>query len=378
MSSTRFLPFSRRASIAIAVWFVCVLLVPVLAFLEGNRSENIDQRAFQPWPGVEPTHLLDSRYYRRLDRFLTDHLPIRDEAIRTQAEGLVRTRPQVNGVVEGGDGYLFLTEEQSIWCPPPMFSPQVVDAIARARQTLTDHGIDSVVAITPDKFVIMADKVPAWLPGLACARDQDRALRAELERRPEAGVPDLWTTLLQRRTETSRPIFWKLDSHLAGEGRTIAVQTIVDALAPGTFDEGATVERPDTTEGDLALLQGLRRSETLHARLVQRRDVAIVTDSQHPANPLVNITAVHTTGTGRVIPGRTVVIHDSQFGNETWRDQLAPWFEQATFVHWDLLSDPRAVAALRKADHVVIESVERYRFRFVSTLPPVLDAAFGH
>lgn len=371
-------PLSRRACIVISAWFVLLLLTPLIAFTAGNRSENVDQRRFQAWPGLQVDRGLDSRYYRSMDRFLTDRSPIRDEAIQAKGEVTNQFSTVVNGVINGQDGWRFLVEELTPACYPQYSTEQRVAAIQSVHQQLNERGVESLFVISPDKFTIMGDKLPARTKDLGCARAAHQLFRQSLSYGPRGEAVDLWDVLERQRNDSPNPVFWKNDSHLTAEGRTAVVRSVVDRLSPGLFDDKSVVEVTDVNDySDLARLQGIMTTERVKAHAIKRPDVELkkTTVIQAPG-AVESVTSYVSSGPGRVIPGNTVVINDSQFGPESGRqEQLAPWFERSTFIHWDLLETPQAVAALGKADRLVVESVERYSWKIVAYLAKAIAAA---
>ena len=127
--------------------------------------------------------------------------------------------------------------------------------------------------------------------------------------------------------------FLHTDSHLAPPARIAVVRAVVEHLAPGTWSDTAVTDQgQQPTSTDLSRMIGTNTAETVAQLGIERP----------PASP--------------VVPGRTVIVHDSQF--ELAADDLRPWFEQITFVHWEQLDDPETAALLRSADRIVLETVQ--------------------
>ncbi len=364
----------RWTSVA-AAWFLLLLSVPGVLALSGSRPRAVEKRSLAPWPGLPWHRFLDGDYYSALDRWAADRLPLRDRAIALQSRIDVDLLGESRPVLPGRKGWLFLGEELERACHPVVTPDAVVRGLARSTSVAEARHVPVVWMIVPDK----ATSLPSLVDGgpIGCALAGHRALQSAIDARPD--LPIVFPNQ-ELAAEVSRrgaaAVWWQGDSHQTSWGHLVEVRRALDLLAPGLYDARRARPVSTTQDADLWRLLGRPRDETVTGVEIRRPDVTTKSLAGAPDGSNRALRAYHSSG-GRVVPGRTVVVCDSHF---TGRDQglLAPWFEDVTFIPWDVVDSPAARAALGGADRLVVETVEREQARLANRSADVVDALGGH
>lgn len=356
-------PLRRWLDRLVAVGFVVALATPAFLLALGYRPLDLENRAPAAFPRVSLRSLTDPEFYVGIDRFLNDNLPLRPEAVQVHA-GIDRgilggtTNPDV---IEGRDGWLFHVVELHPRCD--FDAAHVLDQIDAAAGGLRAAGIEFRYLVAPDKHAIYPDKLPSPIPtGPPCSDAWRDALRAGLAARPDTTV-ETWTPVLAARAATpTAPLYYSGDSHWTPLGAMPTVQALVESLAPGTWDDREiVVDGTETRATELTRLIGLPAVERV-PRLVVRPGVVVheqlIETGVHleSARDIPWFTVV--AGGRRVVPGRTLVVYDSFYGD--LMERISPWFAESVWVHeGDLLNHPELADALPPFDTVVFERAER-------------------
>lgn len=366
----------RSTSILITAWFVVITLVPALLGLAGVRASARDNRELRSLPKLSPRTWLDPDTWAQVSGALDDHLPGRDQALdaRRVIDQDVFGDSTNPDVLRGRDDWLFLTDSYNLVCYQSMTPAQLVDRAARLRSLGEEAGTPVTVYLVPDKMWVAGDALGAS-PGRRCADERRRALRAANAARSAPPIVDSWSDF---ETSDGEPLFWKGDSHLSPAGERLMVQQLIDAISPGLFDPSEVSGGPVVTgRADLAALLGQSFTETAASWRLERPGTATTfrrwsSDGPPPPawRPLGELNAeellhnpiaeFRTTGDAPVVPGTTLVIHDSQV--DKILDRLAPFFEHVVFVEYaDFGSDPPPAVTewVPTADRIIIETVER-------------------
>ncbi len=157
------------------------------------------------------------------------------------------------------------------------------------------------------------------------------------------------------------PVYFRLDTHWTNEGAAVMAKALVDQLAPSRWDAGA-VQQVDTVdhEGDLTVLLGLPSSEeTVEQEVVlpgdhTRNERALLTATGNEYDKAVSVDFA---STEPVIPGHTLVMHDSYGWALT--PMLAPYFQDASFIHETNPAAGHMWNDLEAADTIIHVSVQR-------------------
>lgn len=329
-----------------AVW-----LVPGVA-LEENR-------AVRQFPDPSRAGLASGGDFRDVDAALVDRLGVKGTVVSLVGDAIVDAGlSPTDSVFRGPTGEPFLSNDVTGAC---LTRPRIagMDAFSRDVDSYFDYyGIDFLWAIAPDKSSVMRDAIgPAADLLMACAD----ANRADLEADAAgAGSPLLvgWNELI---ADPERTYLWG-DSHWNSHGGAVFAELVLDRLgadgiaSPGVFDESALVRtKTYHPNGGLYLFMGAYRPEPTTLLVTQREGV--VTTHTEEVGPDGRLTERWVSTGPDLIPGRTLVLHDSfWFYND---DVVAPYFADVTSVNTASLSSPSALAMIDGYDLVIIQQVQR-------------------
>ncbi|MEA3217458.1 MAG: hypothetical protein QOJ19_3614, partial [Acidimicrobiia bacterium] len=144
------------------------------------------------------------------------------------------------------------------------------------------------------------------------------------------------------------------------QGAGVMLRSLVDSLKPGLWNEAEYQPTSDEPfEPDLTRLLGL--PQTISTPHYQLRRPGVST-TELPSEPLKGTFAIRhfssvSSAGAALIPGKTVMIYDSfAIGSIP---NLAPFFEDITFIHWNALGVYDVPAQLRGASTVLMEGAER-------------------
>ncbi len=369
-------PTSRWDRLVVLI-FVAVLAMPGLALIAGVRPPELENRAESELPTIDARALTEPGTYQAIDDYVARNLPARDVAVSAYATldySLLHgsTDPDV---VLGRDDWLFFIGELMPTCDvPPTEQIRALDAAAVQAEAAN---VELRFAIAPDKHAVYPDRLredlPMPEPCTDAARDE---VRAAMAARPEYTV-DMWTAVLAERDRSDLPLYFSQDSHWTPAGALPAIAALVESLAPGVWDpREITIDGRTHYPMELARLMGKPRDAILPKYIV--RPSIVVHESIVPtAVDLGNARDIEvhkTSGSGRVVPGTTLVIYDS-FLNINQR-RITPWFEHTVWVHaGDLRDFPEIADDLPPLDTIVLVRVERgaYDTNVEVLLRPILD-----
>lgn len=307
-------------------------------------------------------------------RFLTDRMPLREEAVRADSyisRHIFDTTPryaargggaetdralpfagaqqgdgagaaaaggaagQATRVDEGKHGWLYLADEFTAACSPTVPVERAVTAWRRLVSIVRASGRRAVVLVAPDKGSIYPEHVSLGHRTGACARRGKERLWNLLERTAHSDdVIPLRRALLSRKRRSRKLLYSRTDSHWNQRGATTLVEAALRRVGGRVgVARGEIVERGNVSfTGDLTTLLG---------------------DPQTETGPRLE---VHRSARARRVRGRTVYVLDS-FGDIV-NPQLIPYIEQFRRVPWD--TPPRQLLdAIAGADTVIFQVVER-------------------
>ena len=359
-------PWQRRAGSwidrLVALGFVMGLLIPGIALAAGVRSPEIENRRLAGAPLLAAEALGVPTFFAQVDQFLSDSFPFRAAAVQSLARLDYRLLGgSTNPDVTVGEGeWLFLTGELRPQCD--FGAEELLGKIDRAAAALAAVDVEFRYVVAPDKFGIYPEKLRADRPiGTPCTVAQRDTLRSGMQARPNHTV-ELWSGLQAAKAAGPPvPLYFEQDAHWTPHGALLGVESVVESLAPGTWnDDEIVIGGVHRHNADLARLMGLPRvEETPGIRI--RPGVEIDKTVIDPGVDISNARDIahYTVATDRpTVPGRTLFVYDSFYANIIL--YLVPWFEESIWVHeGDLLNHPEIAATLPDIDTVVFERVER-------------------
>jgi hypothetical protein len=362
----------RRAQMIVTAVFLAVLFVPMVLFLVGVRPEAIENRAITEYPEVDAKSLLDEDTYARISAYLTDRLPYRDVAIRTEADiedATTISEPIREGIPRGTDGWLYHPDTLVADCigPPPSDFLEAGDEVA---QQAADAGIPYLYLVAPEKVTVYPDHLPseglAGLLGLsddeppACNHLWDVDLAEGAPTRP--WLEPLADDLLSAVSSSDEQLYYKHDTHWTDAGARHEVQEVVDFIDPTLWDPMSYVPSPARVKrpGDLARMRGMTDDEeTVPGYSIVRPGVTVETFP----GPIERPETMHdisraTTTAAPLVPGTTVLVGDS-FARHSLH-LLQPYFEELILIDREYLADHGIEEVVEgRPTAIIVEQVQR-------------------
>jgi hypothetical protein len=345
----------RRSQIAASVAFIGVLVLPLVLLITGMRPRVLDNRDATEWPSLGGGALLQPETYETIDSFLTDRFPLRDRAIRADAEikqatsVLDAVRP---GVPSGRDGWLYLPETTVDECPgsPPN---KFFAAAERVADRAAEADVRFIFAIVPDKAQVYPEHLAdgsgdGELPG--CSQRWRDAVGEEVDGRP--WLVDLFPPLSEAARGSTDLAYFRTDSHWTGSGALVAVERLVSGSAPDVWTASEPrLDGEETEVGDLTALLGLADEETVPAWRVDRPGVEVEVEVEEWGSQ--SVIRSHATSDGApLVEGTTVLIGDSFLVGEL--DLLQPYFEDLVVLRWQTLQGHELADIVDAEPRVVI------------------------
>lgn len=208
----------------IALFLVIVIGISLFGVLlpDQTYSEN-ENRGLAGFPAFSVSALLSGKWTGEFSTYLSDQVPLRDEAVMLHAAlELAMGKQQNNGVLLGKDGYLFVREDY-----PSLENLQTsldsIEAFAAYAKTL---GIPTCLSVAGRKI----DVVPESLPNLYGTEMQDR-FWAELDSRASAldNVNYLNLRDVILNSTSNEQMYYRTDHHWTAFGALEAYRAVCTA-----------------------------------------------------------------------------------------------------------------------------------------------------
>ena len=312
-------------------------------------------------------------------RFLVDRLPLREQAVRADAwistsvfdtdpaagragvqgpAGLPAKppaaaaapapAPAVDTSVAGKAGWLFLEGEFTRACAPFIAWPEAMARWQRMVSIIRRSGRRVALVVAPDKSAIHPEYLPASFAQRPCLAPGHRAAWEAIEGATDPAVLGLRRAMLAAKRPGANGPYFRKDTHWNTMGGTIAVRELLERIGGRVRMRDDEIVRGRTEySGDLSNLSGAPQVDTAPKWTIQRSARA----------PLV--------------PGRTLFVHDS-YGT-AMQDALVSYLRDPVLLEWYNSSPDALIDAIRGADTIVLETVEReinYRASDLGLLTP--------
>ena len=361
--------------------FAAALVLPAALLVAGVHAAQVENRAPRTLPALSIAGLADMTWPAGVDGFLTDHLWPRPYAIRLRGEVYWLSGGTGNpDVIRGVDDWLFIREE--LQPPCPRAPAQQVAALERAAAAFGQRGIEFRFVLVPDKHTIYPEKLPTSNPFPPSCVDTNRA-ELDLAMAPLEGVMIDPTAALQaaRAAPATSEVFYDEDTHWTPMGAAITVGELVRSFGSGLWSaEDVQVSGRTRRVLDTPALLGLPRVAVTPKVVIRPEVVQRWVDVALPvaAGNTREIFRITSTGSGRLLPGRTLIVYDSYFAID--QQMVAPYFADSTWVHYaDMQAHPELAPLLGPFDRVIVERVVRgfYSIDFDAMLAPAYEPAPG-
>lgn len=384
---------------------------PTLGWVAGLRPIAFENHTLAPFPGPQA----GSGYFAQFDAWATDHLIARHRAVALNREaelrlfgeepppswtswgqsGLPGTESGPTGelaqlkgvpdyaVLQGEQGVLFYWQDFRNAClgVDPL-SRGLLPVASDLREATNASGRRFLFTIAPDKSTVESRFLPGAFLGRDCSADRKSRTWGALAARAPTGYVPIQGRLERAEQGSSDLTYRTGDTHWNGVGSTIFAESLAEAVSPGSTSGTIAVrEANHVFPADLSMLQGgpvakpglniVLQRPGVTTRLVQDTVVTVHPGiSGAPSSYPVQIWHSQSTSSGApLVRPRVVLFGDSYSGYS--RAQLAPFFQDLTFVHVDALylAPEIALAAIQQADVVIVERAEREMY-----VPGLLEA----
>jgi alginate O-acetyltransferase complex protein AlgJ len=413
-------PVSRSLVGVLALLF---FFGPALAAAVGVRAKPIENRKLTSFPSVSQGWSI----FGNFDSWATDHLPLRDTAVRTNsaaerdifnenpnyaangaagattanaagvaglpgvgapqptqaaptptasAPPVVETIPSVVG---GNDGWLYYGTDFVDACQPVLTPTVIAQRFQELSDIITKAGKKFVATIAPDKSDIYPQYIPDSFAAKTCTRSAQDALWAAMEANPPTGYFDVHSAIVAAVTAAPQtPIYYKTDTHWDNAGSLIYAKMLANSLDPTVWTTSKVTDTgPVAKPTDLSALLGAPKSESQETYSVTRAGVHNVLN-----NKMLRIT--NTTTGAPLITGQTALISDSF--TEAANFAISGFFASAAIINpvaacvtasclpkGSVFAYPNLEQTIKSSQTVVLEIVER---DVVGGQAPILSTDF--
>jgi hypothetical protein len=363
----------RRRSVRHAKLLTGVVAIGLLGawLLYPSDPAGYENRRLAAFPSFGPGNVSDATAFRDVDAALRDRLGMRQHVVRAIGDAAknklnVSLSPQV---VLGDGGTPFTAEDFTLPCDSAFDPGQVRSGLAALDTVGAAHDRSIMVAVTPDKSSILTGQLGGLGQYLMSCSDQVRTrTRATFPEDGTGPVLTMWDRMAAVERSDPGQVYQHGDTHWTSRGALVFSQALLARLAAAGDAPRDLAGQPKGTrapdqydDADLYRMMGTPRQERVPVWLVNRPEVKVKAKVVRTASgrgmPVYRSTAKDPDDDVPLVPGRTLVVHDSFFARA--EGQLAPFFEQLTVLHWaDFLTDVQS-GRLPAFDRVIIETVQR-------------------
>ena len=259
----------KTIGIIIAIELMVVILVPLFTInrIEGRVSET-ENRVLRSFPAVlDANGNLRPNYLSEFDDWFKDNIGLR-EPMRNLC-GIVDynlMHKSASPKVElGKEGWLYYTEENNVDIAKgtyPDFTDEEMETICsqieQVRKKLESQGKEFVFVIPPSKASIH----PEYIESADCQVMETQIDRFAdyLEAHTDVKVVRLKDALLEEKSKSEEPLFFKTDTHWNYHGRYVGYKTIIEDMNGWGLIDSQPIEanfyEDGPKSGDLAKLMG--------------------------------------------------------------------------------------------------------------------------
>ena len=369
---------SRPLHLFTFVLFVGVLIGPWIAGLFGATADTVERRLPAALPELGGDALLEVNTFAGINDYVRDRTPLRGDATGwINGFWLQFGAAADTAVVEGPDEYFFLAEDFTRPCDRGYELDDMVGQFANYSEAAAAGDKDLLFLVASDKGAVLDHQLDGRsLIAANCSRLARPEFRTALD---STGLSfDLAPSLIAAVRANDEPGRWyyEHDSHWTFEAGGIVAGDIVEHFDDELYDPQVIrrLDRGLPINGDIYRRMGIVRTleEPDRVRVSERPNVVSDLDEQN-IDGTRTIRTYANTGDSEFIEGTTIIVHDSMMNFVEL--QLAPYFEEAVFIHWDDLERADFFARVEAADNLILARVERDVHR--TMVSHMLDADFS-
>jgi hypothetical protein len=385
---------------------------PWAARIGGQKAVAFENHALASFPSLSSW-----KFFGSFDTWSVDHLPLRQYAVRGNAnlsQAVFGQPPKYGGnadsglpvvgtkngpptqpnqdsstystVIQGKDGWLFFGGDASGACKPKRPLAQELDLLDKLGRAVEASGRQFVFTVAPDKTTMYPDKLPSSFYGKDCMNKQKEQFWSQVTAHPTAGYLDLRGPLAAQQKADGVPIYRKTDTHWGPRGAAVFARALADRLQPSLWSGTQVV--PDGTiseHGDLGGLSGVPSTDrTPNWKMVRPGVVLGYHTAPHPL-PTPDTVVNRSTSGGSPLYGRKTLLLGDSFTDAS-REDLLPLFKNVTLLHnTSSLGHPKELTQSFVDNKVIVlEVVERsvvgggIGLLGPSHLPSILAALAAH
>ncbi|MGH9141877.1 MAG: alginate O-acetyltransferase AlgX-related protein [Vicinamibacterales bacterium] len=363
----------RRSSALLTLLFAATISLPLAANLIGvdGADPGAENRELAPFPHSDGSLASTAAFPAGFSAWFEDHFGFRSRLVRWFGETrlfVLRTSPSAT-VVRGEDGWFFYGDDKSVEDyanVEPMTDAALANwraAILRAREWLRARHIAYIFTITPDKYVIYGEKMPATLERVGELSRADQLFTALQDTGLAVDV-----RAVEFDAKARERVYQRTDTHWNDRGALVAYQQIIGAVRARVPQTPPPWRREDFTAADrtidgpdLAGMMGL-------TRVLGEVDLTLVPRRARRAHVVEPAGARPTDEEGRLVTEiddpslpRAVIFRDS------FTSRLVPFlsehFSRAVYL-WQNDFDATVVTQ-EHPDVVIQQMVGRHLYNFI-------------
>jgi len=372
------MPRSRTISGIICLAAICAPLVIAPFRIDQSLAfvREIENRAPNEFPEfTSSSNLIDKDWWSFVSRGFEDRVPYRQELISLNQTLLPASSDVVSDKVSAGVGdWLFWRKSLAQDFGTLEDTSRAISAMDAFINEYA-YKADFYILAAPDKATIYPEKLTEGSYSLYEPSLDQRALLHDWFALPDSTHRfDIWGALHQRKSEIDEPLYEPGGQHHNSKGAMVMAKTMIDVVDPTLWNNDELVDLwTKTVMPELAKRGGdWDRLETYTHSQIHRPGVNLVelwdNDKQIKDPDFLSIRKIHDhrikhavneSQTHRLIPGKTLILHDSFIENYLL-PSLSQFFVDVTFIHIDDMTPEAFHEALDSYDLVFMQSVERY------------------
>lgn len=375
----------RPLALFVLALFATLVGAPAVAWVAGVKASGtaLENRTLHERPALTLEALGSGAWGQGISDWVWDTIPLRDALLVMDHRidhAVFGDSPVPSTVILGRDGFAY-TRQRVLGESAGGVSPvRLLAALNDIEGAFARAGVRLLFVVSPNKATIHPEHLPARYQEANRRTVQPTVDALRVRARTDRQVLDLWSVLEeeQRRLQTAtdlpderlRTVFRPTDDHWSVEAGRLQARAIVEALAPGAWDEryaprlAGGYRLAESELSRIYLKLGLQEPYTLvePSPLV---DVKLrrVSAARHHS---VQVFESRPVGDFTPAPLQVRVLRDSFLSGAPTRpapaldagmETLAPFFAETRFIHWNTLAEHTAAAAaqLEGADVVVVQ-----------------------